>query len=174
MHTPPTLLQTLQLQTGALCCGILTEQLHRTMGADHSHHASHHHGAYYIVKHKPTGMVLDIRDCARHNGATICLWPQNGGDNQLWTYHDGVIKSKMHGKVLDVKDGHAYPGCDVILWDFNGGANQRWIPNADGTIVTQLGNYALDVMNNATHQGAEVKLWDRHGGANQQFKLERA
>ncbi|PSN29312.1 hypothetical protein C0J52_28244 [Blattella germanica] len=52
----------------------------------------------FMIKSADSGLVLDVKECNRKNGAEIILYPFNGGNNQLWTYKNGKIISKLNGE----------------------------------------------------------------------------
>jgi hypothetical protein len=54
----------------------------------------------FIIKSVSNGMVLDVRNSEKRNGAEVILWPYNGGNNQLWEYKNNMIYSKLGKYVL--------------------------------------------------------------------------
>jgi hypothetical protein len=54
----------------------------------------------FIIKSVTNGLVLDVRNNERRNGAEVVLWPYNGGNNQLWEYKKNMIHSKLSGYVI--------------------------------------------------------------------------
>jgi hypothetical protein len=54
----------------------------------------------FIIKSVSNGMVLDVRNNEKRNGAQVILWPYNGGNNQQWEYKNNMIYSKLGKYVL--------------------------------------------------------------------------
>ena len=73
-----------------------------------------------------TGMVADIADSNREEGAQIVAWEEDGGLNQKWYLKDDCIHSVMTDMVMDVKEGVLESGTEVIMFSKHGGANQKW------------------------------------------------
>lgn len=51
----------------------------------------------FIIKSVTNGLVLDVKNQEKKNGAEVILWPYNGGKNQLWDYKNNMIYSKLSG-----------------------------------------------------------------------------
>jgi hypothetical protein len=49
----------------------------------------------FIIKSVSNGLVLDVRNGDKRNGAEVILWPYNGGSNQQWEYKNNMIYSKL-------------------------------------------------------------------------------
>jgi hypothetical protein len=56
----------------------------------------------FIIKSVSNGLVLDVRNNEKRNGAEVVLWPYNGGTNQQWEYKNNMIYSKLSGYVLSL------------------------------------------------------------------------
>jgi hypothetical protein len=73
------------------------------------------------------GKVLDINGAGKQNMAKLCLWSNNGNDNQRFTIdHKGHIYAKHSGKVLDVEGASHRNGTAVVQYDLHGRNNQKW------------------------------------------------
>ena len=68
--------------------------------------------AYYFIKSKLDGNVIDIQKASTKSGALLDAYPQKttGTDNQLWEFVPDpagsgyyFIKSKLNGKVIDIQ-----------------------------------------------------------------------
>ena len=53
----------------------------------------------FIIKSVVNGMVLDVKNADKKNGAEVILWPYSGSQNQLWEYKNNMIYSKLSGQV---------------------------------------------------------------------------
>jgi hypothetical protein len=91
--------------------------------------------------------VLDVVGQCKDEGASICAWEYNGGDNQLWKPHFEpmkyfYIKSELNGKVLDVEGGDSSPGTKVVMFskkdDDGDRDNQLWFEDRYGNIRSKL------------------------------------
>ena len=51
----------------------------------------------FIIKSVSSGLVLDVKNQEKRNGAEVILWPYNGGKNQVWEYKNNMIYSKLSG-----------------------------------------------------------------------------
>ncbi|KDR12921.1 uncharacterized protein LOC110835783 [Zootermopsis nevadensis] len=123
----------------------------------------------FVIKCVANGMVLDVKNNERINGAQVVLWPYNGGNNQLWEYKNNMIYSKLSGLVLDIaSSSHGGP---VITFSSNGGSNQKWFFDDDFTIRSGTG-MVLDVEGANIYQGARLIGFRKHGGQNQKFRIE--
>lgn len=59
---------------------------------------------YYLIQNENyPGLVLDIKDGSKEEGASVIIWTENRNANQLWSYENGFLTSKGSGKVLAVK-----------------------------------------------------------------------
>lgn len=68
----------------------------------------------YTIHCRTNGKCLDVKDSNPEAGAAITVYPQNGGDNQIFMYTPaGYIESKLNGFVLDIKDSNKAPGAEV-------------------------------------------------------------
>ena len=97
-------------------------------------------GDYYMIRCKANSKVVDVH--AKQLKGDVNLYPENGGDNQLWklvklddngTYE--IESALKNGYVLDVKGNLAEDGAGLCLWPRNGQGNQQWhlMKNSDGT-----------------------------------------
>jgi GTP-binding protein EngB required for normal cell division len=72
------------------------------------------------------GMVLDIWQSSKANGAKVILHTKHGGSNQKWRYENEMLVSQMHGKVLDLHGDSKGPETPMHVWTAHGGSNQKW------------------------------------------------
>ncbi|XP_023714204.1 endo-1,4-beta-xylanase A [Cryptotermes secundus] len=123
----------------------------------------------FIIKSVSNGMVLDIRNGEKRNGAEVILWPYNGGNNQQWEYKNNMIYSKLGNYVLDIaQSGHGAP---LITYSPHGGSNQKWYFDDDFTIRSGTG-LVMDIEGGRSHQGTRIIGFGKHGGHNQKFRIE--
>lgn len=88
-------------------------------------------GTYTVSTKLKDGMVLDVADGSRKDGANVRLWSSNGTKAQRWTVsHDSkgyvTLRNVNSGKALDVKDGKAANGSNVQIYTANGYRSQQW------------------------------------------------
>ncbi|OQV24845.1 hypothetical protein BV898_01433 [Hypsibius exemplaris] len=129
--------------------------------------------APFIIKHVSTNTVLDIMAGSNPGKEQVILFPYNGGLNQRWTWHNGMIISQKNGLALDISlnpgDIHA-----VTTWAPHGQDNQRFEIKGNGRIKSQLG-LCLDARHSHGHNNLSVfgavKRKERDGGAYQKFQL---
>ncbi|ELU13756.1 hypothetical protein CAPTEDRAFT_150733 [Capitella teleta] len=95
--------------------------------------------------------VLDIADCCQDEGARICSYGYNGGDNQCWNIEHVppqycYIVSKMNGRVIDVKNGSMDPGTKIVMWSKKDGDNdnQHWYEDKYGYIHAKINGFVFD------------------------------
>ena len=140
--------------------------------------------ATYYIYNKHSGLVLDIKDANRDNGANLIQYTKNNGAWQQWkvtSVGNGYYKitSVMHGKAIDVAEVSAENGANVHIWEYVGGANQNWkISYVDGTyatIVSQHSGKSLDGDAWSTTPGGNIIQWQLgNNQANQLWKFELA
>lgn len=139
--------------------------------------------AYYTIRAKHSGKVLDVSGASSDDGANIQQWESWGGDNQKWKFEnagDGYyfVKAKHSGKAVDVAGVSTDDDANVHQWSFHGGANQQWkLQDAGGGyfyFVARHSGKVLDVSGQPNPgDGANVHQWTLHGGDNQKWKLEK-
>ncbi|XP_026556517.1 very large A-kinase anchor protein isoform X1 [Pseudonaja textilis] len=102
---------------------------------------------YFRIKNRSLGKYLTVAGSLMDGRATsVCLFPQNGKNTQIWHYSCGLIKSKVNDACLDVIGGRDIPGAKVALWAKHGKPRQKWTYNKDGTITSYLNNQlVLDI-----------------------------
>jgi len=118
------------------------------------------------IRHVPSGLCLDVPNCAKNAGTQLDLFTCHVGTpnqecdsvNQQWTINkNGSITTELDGQCLDLYD---FTGPAVQTYDCNGGTNQQWTYNsatktlsADGFCIgVQAGNlevYAGPLANKA-------------------------
>ncbi len=127
--------------------------------------------AYYFIKSKLNGNVIDIQGASTTAGALLDAYPQKttGTDNQLWEFVADpagsgcyFIKSMLNGNVIDIEGAStkadtlldAYPqkstGTDNQLWEFVSD------PAGSGYyfIVSKLNGNVIDIQGASTTAGA--------------------
>ena len=73
-----------------------------------------------------TGMVADIKDESKKQGAEVIGWARHDRDNQKWSMKENFIHSKLTDMVMDIKGGKMEVGTEVIMFRKHGGSNQKW------------------------------------------------
>uniref|UniRef100_A0A2D4EX02 Ricin B lectin domain-containing protein n=2 Tax=Micrurus corallinus TaxID=54390 RepID=A0A2D4EX02_MICCO len=102
---------------------------------------------YFRIKNRSQEKYLTVAGSLMDGRATsVCLFPQNGKNTQIWHYSHGLIKSKVNDACLDVIGGRDIPGAKVALWAEHGKPRQKWTHNKDGTITSYLSDQlVLDI-----------------------------
>ncbi|XP_013919307.1 PREDICTED: uncharacterized protein LOC106546860 [Thamnophis sirtalis] len=102
---------------------------------------------YFRIKNRSQEKYLTVAGTLMDGRATsVCLFPQNGKNTQIWHYSRGLIKSKVNDACLDVIGGRDIPGAKVALWAEHGKPRQKWTCNKDGTITSYLSDQlVLDI-----------------------------
>uniref|UniRef100_A0A2D4J9H2 Beta/gamma crystallin 'Greek key' domain-containing protein n=1 Tax=Micrurus lemniscatus lemniscatus TaxID=129467 RepID=A0A2D4J9H2_MICLE len=102
---------------------------------------------YFRIKNRSQEKYLTVAGSLMDGRATsVCLFPQNGKNTQIWHYSHGLIKSKVNDACLDVIGGRDIPGAKVALWTEHGKPRQKWTHNKDGTITSYLSDQlVLDI-----------------------------
>ncbi|KAM6446666.1 very large A-kinase anchor protein isoform 1-T1 [Liasis olivaceus] len=102
---------------------------------------------YFRIKNRFQENYLTVAGNLMDGRVTsVCLFPQNGKNTQIWHYSCGLIKSKVNDACLDVIGGRDIPGAKVALWAEHGKARQKWTFNKDGTIMSYLSDQlVLDI-----------------------------
>lgn len=87
----------------------------------------------YLIIHKRTGLVMNIKDGYQKAGARVWLYHNDGTDACRWYFKKmdgGYAISSVYGAVgtyVDVCNGKMSNGSKIQMWSYNGNANQRWI-----------------------------------------------
>ncbi|XP_070606296.1 very large A-kinase anchor protein isoform X2 [Erythrolamprus reginae] len=102
---------------------------------------------YFRIKNRSQEKYLTVAGTLMDGRATsVCLFPQNGKNTQIWHYSRGLIKSKVNDACLDVIGGRDIPGAKVALWEEHGKPRQKWTCNKNGTITSYLSDQlVLDI-----------------------------
>jgi len=151
-------------------------------------------GAYYFIKSKLNGDVIDILDASTTAGAGLDSYPQKttGTDNQLWEFvldpaGSGYyfIKSKLDGNVIDIKGASTEAGALLDAWPQNttGTDNQLWefVSDPAGSgycfVKSKLNGNVIDIQDASTNPatpldaypwklaGYDNQLWTVGGGS---------
>ena len=124
--------------------------------------------------------ALDVQWGNNENGTPLHLWPQNGGDAQLFTLEDAgggyfFIKSAL-GKYVHVYGGKGIPKAKVTLWEKVNQDNLKWrfveASNGYFYIKSKLGTF-LDVQGGKSDNGTPIWMWTLNGGAAQKWRLKK-
>jgi len=104
-----------------------------------------------VIRHRENdNWVLDIANNEEDEGARVCAWDYNEGDNQHWSINylppkRFYIRSLMHDKVLDVKRNDPSEGVKAVMWERNDDEyqeNQLWYEDRYGNILSCLNDFA--------------------------------
>lgn len=121
--------------------------------------------AYYMIKCKPTGFVLDAQGGGK-DGHKVCPYDCHNTDNQIW-YDDpttGTIRLKEGNLCMTVKDGQ------MIVAKYNAGnPDQLWKRHEHYIQNGENSKKVIDVLEESKSKGAKVGAWTFHGKANQTF-----
>ena len=135
-------------------------------------------GTYTVSTALKDGMVLDVADGSRKDGANVRLWSSNGTKAQRWTVsHDSkgyvTLRNVNSGKALDVKDGKAANGSNVQQYAPNSYRSQKWVAVRSGSVyklVSALSpSMALDVKDGKAANGSNVQIYTANGYRSQQW-----
>jgi peptidoglycan hydrolase-like protein with peptidoglycan-binding domain len=136
-------------------------------------------GKYIIKSAVKSGMVLDVNNNSKSNGANIQIWVANGTAAQTFTvthvqngWHK--ITNSASGKAIDVKGGSSKSGTNVQLYQYNGTAAQLWkfvsAGNGQYYIQNKLGCF-LDVSGGNSTNGTNVQVYTGNGTNAQKWSL---
>jgi hypothetical protein len=124
--------------------------------------------AYYLIKSKMTGFVLDVEK-GRGAGSRVIPWDKHGKDNQLW-YDDpstGTIRSKSGNLCLDIENDQ------LVVKPFEqGDPNQQWVRQDHFIRNRKDNNKVLDVFKENKEKGAKISVYKYNGKNNQQWDFE--
>ena len=135
-------------------------------------------GTYTVSTKLKDGMVLDVADGSRKDGANVRPWSSNGTKAQQWTVsHDSkgyvTLRNVNSGKALDVKDGKAANGSNVQQYAPNSYRSQKWVAVRSGSVyklVSALSpSMALDVKDGKAANGSNVQIYTANGYRSQQW-----
>ena len=138
-------------------------------------------GTYTVSTKLKDGMVLDVADGSRKDGANARLWSSNGTKAQRWTVsHDSkgyvTLRNVNSGKALDVKDGKAANGSNVQQYAPNSYRSQKWVAVRSGSVyklVSALSpSMALDVKDGKAANGSNVQIYTANGYRSQQWTFK--
>lgn len=102
-----------------------------------------------LVLHGSSNRALDITGANRNCGAAICVWQQNGQDNQKWdavfqSPRYFVIKGKDSKRAIDIEGANKSAGSKICLYDIHKKDNQLWYEDRDGRIRSKLNDFVFD------------------------------
>lgn len=97
----------------------------------------------YVLSNYQTGLILDDTQASKTAGNFMCMWPSNGGSNQVWTATNLgnnyiSLTNTYSGLALDVYQGSTSPGAKIDQWYWSNFSNQIWKVVSKGN-----GNYQL-------------------------------
>ena len=75
------------------------------------------------------GLVADIKDASKEEGASCIGWYPNDAVNQKWKFENDEIKSTMNNLVMTIaeRDGGTAIAASVQMMEANGNLNRKWI-----------------------------------------------
>jgi hypothetical protein len=143
-------------------------------------------GAYYFIKSKLNGDVIDVSGAATTPGTPLDAYPQktSGTDNQLWEFVADpagsgyyFIKSKLDGSVIDIDGASTKTGTilDAYRQKTTGTDNQLWefVSDPAGSgycfIKSKLIGHVIDIQGASTSPGTPLIAypWKLNGYDNQ-------
>jgi len=124
--------------------------------------------AYYIIRSKMTGFVLDAEG-GGGPGKRVIPWDKHGKDNQLW-YDDpptGTIRCKAGNLCLDIENDQ------LCVKPFQqGDPNQQWVRQEHFIRNRKDNNKVLDILKENKEKGAKISAYKFNGGNNQQWEFD--
>lgn len=127
---------------------------------------------FYKIRHKKTGLNLDVQGFSNYRGANVQLWEENGnvddispGAHQQWSIvrdTDGscMIRSRISGYYLDITDAHKgiVNGKNIQMWERSDANAQNWrlIPYVEPTYKPlKSGPYRIEKYNTRKYLNAD-------------------
>ncbi|WYJ90843.1 hypothetical protein A5888_002611 [Enterococcus sp. 9E7_DIV0242] len=146
-------------------------------------------GTWFIIKNVNSGLVLDVQNGSKNNGAAVQQYSHNNTDAQKWQFVDAgngyvYIQSKL-GTVLDCTNGGTGFGTRIQTYALNHTNAQKWrldtntepvLKNiATGTYqITGSGVNKVFSTNHLTKDnGAKVSLYSSVYNKANEFNLEK-
>lgn len=124
---------------------------------------------YFLIKSALNGLVVDVPGSCSDAGKRVCMWEENGGDNQLW-YEDKYthsIRAKCNKMALGVDDD----GRLIIDDPDSENPLQGWCIDGDKLQTFVDPERVADIADNNRDPGAEICVWDYNGGGNQTWEF---
>lgn len=85
-------------------------------------------GGEFVIVNRTTGMVMDVKDASRNDGAVIQQWTWNQSGAQRWRLEakrPGLFQIvNASGKCIDVSGASKNVGATILQYQCNGGDNQ--------------------------------------------------
>ncbi len=87
---------------------------------------------WYIIRHKASGLCLNIQSGDSRNDARIWLWEYDGTDSCLFRFaktgtNTYIIQNKLSSqRVIDLDNNIGRNSSIVHLWDFHSGSSAQW------------------------------------------------
>ena len=80
------------------------------------------------IKNVKTGLVMDVSGGNFKDGVSIISYPQNNGENQLWTYDSSMKMLKLKNKpfALNLHNNELKNGGKINIWTLDGHESQKW------------------------------------------------
>ncbi len=114
---------------------------------------------WYIIRHKASGLCLNIQSGDSRNDARIWLWEYDGTDSCLFRFaktgtNTYIIQNKLSSqRVIDLDNNIGRDGSIVHLWDFHSGNSAQWtLVDASGNSVKTTTTTTTTQQNNTTHK----------------------
>lgn len=89
----------------------------------------------YQIRSANSGLILDVANAGKTDGAPVVQWTNHNGTNQQWfVIPDGtfngtaiyLIKNVNSGLVLDVFHARKTAGTQIVQWTNHNGSSQQW------------------------------------------------
>lgn len=146
-------------------------------------------GTWFVIKNVNSGLVLDVRNGSKANGAAVQQYSQNNTDAQKWQFVDAgngyfYIQSKL-GTVLDCTSGGTGIGTKIQMYALNRTTAQKWRLDSNVEPVLKdmaVGTYQItgsgvDKVLSTNHllkdNGVKVALYSSSYNKANEFVLEK-
>ncbi|MFE2726929.1 RICIN domain-containing protein [Kitasatospora sp. NPDC059327] len=130
---------------------------------------------------KAGGLLLDVGDAARWDGAPVGVWPPTTGSNQSWSVRAAApdvwksVTVRRGGLCTGVAGDAAEAGAAVVQTGCTGSLAQQWALRDTGpgqvSVVVRHSGQCLDVAGESTADGAPVVQYGCSGAWNQQWSV---
>lgn len=99
----------------------------------------------YVISNYQTGLVMDDPGFSKTSGASLDMWPANGGSNQTWTVTNLgnnyiYLTNAYSGQAVDVHGASTSSGATIDQWPWSDTSNQIWK-------VVSMGNGNYELLN---------------------------
>ncbi|MFB8242607.1 RICIN domain-containing protein [Kitasatospora purpeofusca] len=130
---------------------------------------------------RASGLLLDVGDAARWDGAPVGVWPATAGSNQSWSVRGAAadvwqpVTVRSSGLCTEAAGGADAAGSAVVQAGCTGSAGQQWSLRAASpgqvSVVVRSGGLCLDVAGESTADGAPVVQYGCSGAWNQEWSV---